>query len=602
MATQNAINIGDSARCFTGAATWGGAGVYFVDSTPGSFTVSRPGTGFIKGKPVAWAGSQTTTGLTAGNCYYICIDSSGLIYKTTSDATAYSGDYIPLFECMVESAANTQITVREDHPYNMPYLVNHYLHDSIGPIIENHSKGANITLKGTQQITISGADVLLDHGLSTDIADTGSDAVTFNKMYTNAPGSGSKWCLYSATATFTGHYNNAGTVTALDTSKFAVYTLYVSKDNLNSSSPTYYAVLDTSQYSNQAAAQTAIGNGSVAAASNELAALELCKLGYIIYSKTTPNDTIVQVIIAKSTFQSSVTTTGTNAASLVSTSTTAFDGFLSATDTNVQAALNTLDEWGKMTDGYLLIGRTGTSPVKATLTAGAGITITPASGAITVAYNGGSGSVSTLTGDSGGAISPSTGNITIAGGTGLTSSGSGSTITIDLDAPVSIANGGTNANSMANNYGTVYYNGTSLGTVAPGSQDYVLTSNGASAAPSYQLVPGTLAWSTTSSTAFTAVANKGYILTSTSEPVVTMPSSPSVGDSIGVIKIVTGGFKIAQAASQKTYFSTAGVSTAGTGHGIESSTLTALYRKVVLTYVATNSWYVTDQIGTFLIY
>lgn len=346
MATNNAINIGDSARCFTGVASWGGAGGYFDDTTLGSFTVSRAGTGFIKGKPVAWAGGQTVTGMTAGNCYYICMDSSGLIYKTTDDAVAYGGDYIPLFECVRDSTSpnNTQITVREDHPYNMPYLVNHYLHDSIGPIIENHTKGANITLKGTQQITIAGADTLLDHGLSTTISDTGTTAVTFKKMFTNGSG---KWCTYSSTDTFTGHYNNAGTVTALDSSKFAVYTLYVSKDNLTSSDPTYYAVLDTSQYSNQSAAQTAIGNGSTAIATNELAALELCKLGYIIYSKTSPNDTIVQVIIAKSTFQSSVTTTGTNAASLINASTTSFDGILSAADTNVQAALNTIDDFSK---------------------------------------------------------------------------------------------------------------------------------------------------------------------------------------------------------------------------------------------------------------
>ena len=385
MATQNIINIGDSARCFTGVATWGGAGGYFDDTTLGSFTVSRPGTGFIKGKPVAWAGAQTVTGMTAGNTYYICIDSAGLIYKTTDEAVAYGGDYIPLFECLRDSTSptNNQITVREDHPYNMPYLVNHYLHDSIGPIIENHDKGANITLKGTQQLTIAGADKLLDHGLTTDIADTGTTAITVKKMYTNAPGSGSKWCLYSSTDTFTGNYNNGGTVTALGGSKFGVYTIYVSKDNLTSSSPTYYAVLDTSQYNNQAAAQTAIGNGSTAYATAELAALELCKLGYIIYASGTPGN-IAQVIIAKSTFQSSVTTTGTNAASLISTTTTNFNGLLSSTDTNVQAALDTLDNWGQSTDGQLIIGKTSNPSVKATLTASTGITVANGAGTITL--------------------------------------------------------------------------------------------------------------------------------------------------------------------------------------------------------------------------
>lgn len=51
----------------------------------------------------------------------------------------------------------------------------------------------------------------------------------------------------------------------------------------------------------------------------------------------------------------------------------------------------------------------------------------------------GNSDVDTLTGDSGGAISPSSGNITLAGGTNITSAGSGSTITFNLDAAISLA-------------------------------------------------------------------------------------------------------------------------------------------------------------------
>ncbi len=344
MATQNAINIGDSARCFTGVASWGGAGAYFDDTTLGSFTVSRAGIGFILGKPVAWAGSQTITGLTAGNCYYICIDGTGTIYKTTDDAVAYGGTVIPLFECLRDSTpvTNNQVTVREDHPYTMPFIVNHFLHDSIGPIIENKSKGANITINGTQKIQINGADILLDHGLSTAIADSGGVAVSWHKKYTDGSG---KWAWQNTSDTFSGYYNNAGTPTALGGSKFGVYTLYVSKDNLNSSDPIYFAVLDTTQYNTQGAASTAIGNGTTAQATNELAQLELCKLGYIIFGQAA--NAIVQVIIAKSTFQSSVTSTGSNAASLINASVTNFDGMLSSADTNVQAALETIDNYAK---------------------------------------------------------------------------------------------------------------------------------------------------------------------------------------------------------------------------------------------------------------
>ncbi|MDX1532836.1 MAG: hypothetical protein R3230_01365 [Nitrosopumilaceae archaeon] len=51
----------------------------------------------------------------------------------------------------------------------------------------------------------------------------------------------------------------------------------------------------------------------------------------------------------------------------------------------------------------------------------------------------GASDVDTLTGDSGGAISPSAGNITLAGGTNITTVGSGSTITANLDAAISLA-------------------------------------------------------------------------------------------------------------------------------------------------------------------
>lgn len=51
----------------------------------------------------------------------------------------------------------------------------------------------------------------------------------------------------------------------------------------------------------------------------------------------------------------------------------------------------------------------------------------------------GASDVDTLTGDSGGAISPAAGNITLAGGTNIATAGAGSTITINLDAAISLA-------------------------------------------------------------------------------------------------------------------------------------------------------------------
>lgn len=83
-----------------------------------------------------------------------------------------------------------------------------------------------------------------------------------------------------------------------------------------------------------------------------------------------------------------------------------------------------------MTNGQLIIGSTGATPVAASLSAGTGITITPGAGTITIAAN---GAVigQTITGDSGGALSPTAGNWNILGGPGCTTSGSGSTLTIN---------------------------------------------------------------------------------------------------------------------------------------------------------------------------
>jgi hypothetical protein len=342
--TGGAISISTPAvlQTDTGFASWTGAGAYFDDTTLGTFKLLRGGTGYIKGVLVTWV-AQDVTGLTAGNCYYIYIDSTGTIGKTATRTDALFMDYIVLFECLRDSTAptNIQITVRENHPYQFPVESSNYDHNIIGCVIENKTNGANITLNGTQKIQINGADELDDHGCDTVIPDSGGAAVTFRKKFTNAAG---KWCIYSSTDTFTGHWNNGGTVTALSANRYAVYRLYVSKDSLNSSSSYYFAVLDTQQYTSTTTANTAISNGTPASATNELAALEIAQLGYIIFRESTA--AIVQVTISKSTFRQGFTSGGTNTASLVNTVTTNFNSILSAADTNVQAALDTIDDFG----------------------------------------------------------------------------------------------------------------------------------------------------------------------------------------------------------------------------------------------------------------
>ncbi len=69
----------------------------------------------------------------------------------------------------------------------------------------------------------------------------------------------------------------------------------------------------------------------------------------------------------------------------------------------------------------------------------------------------GTGDLETLSGDTGTAI-PSSGNIQIAGGTNIATSASGSTVTVDLDGTIPVANGGTGT-STAFTAGSVVFAG-----------------------------------------------------------------------------------------------------------------------------------------------
>lgn len=344
MPTNNAWNSpafsAYQAQNSTGVSSWSGAGAYYSVSGT-NFTVLRGGLGYIKTSPVTWAGSQTLAGLSAGNTHYIYISSSGVIGETVTRTNSLFENNIVLFEVLVDSTPVTPnvIVVREDHPVSVQSDASEWGHIAFGPLIANINNGANIVQNGTTGIQINGTDLLLDHGLTTTIPDSGGVAVSWRRFYTNGSG---KWVQYNDQAAFTGVYNNAGTVTALTGGRYGVFRLYASKDDLNTSMPQYFAVIDVAQYASLTLARNAITAG-VAASSNELYNVELAQLGYVIFSGTS----IAEVQISKASGRSAPTGGGsTTTASLISTSTTNFNHILSASDTNVQAALETLDDAG----------------------------------------------------------------------------------------------------------------------------------------------------------------------------------------------------------------------------------------------------------------
>lgn len=338
--TAAAFNAAMADYKFSGVVSWSGAGAYYSVSGT-DITILRGGTGVIKSKYVTWAGSQSTGSLTKGSTYYIYMDSAGTIGTSTTYSHALHEDYIVLFEALVDNDGTPNvIVVKEDHPVNMPTRTSLYAHDVIGTVI--HDGGGVITLKDTDEIQIVGAAELDDHGLCTDIADSGGAAVTQNFVFTDGSG---KWVLDSTGTNFLSEYNNAGTMTALSGNKYGVWRLYASKDDKNSATPTYFAVAHTAEFNTIIAARAAI-NAGVAAQSNELAQLELAQLGYVIYEES--SSSIAEVQVAKDTLRSSPTGAGSsNLASLISVVTTNFDGWLSSGDSNVQNALETIDDLAK---------------------------------------------------------------------------------------------------------------------------------------------------------------------------------------------------------------------------------------------------------------
>lgn len=423
----------------TGFLSWAASGPYFDDTTLGTFNLLVGGTGYIKSKLVSWA-PQTINTLTQGSTWYIYIDATGTIGATSTRTNALFENNIVLFECLYDSTPVTayQHTVKENHPYSYETTVSNYEHAVINTVIENITNGANIALVGPAnvKVAISGTDTLADHGLYTTISDSAGVGVTWNKFYTTA---GGKWALQNSSDTFAGYYNNAGTPTLLPANKYGVYRLYASKDNLNTTTPTYYAILDTAYYNNSAAATTAISNNSPAAITAELAMLELVQLGFIVFDQAAGQ--ISSVTIAKTTLRSTISSGGSSIASSVSTDTSSFNGILSVADTNVQLALDTIDNWGASTTDHAVLIGNGTGSAIGSLAVGAtGETLMGSTGA-----------------DPGWTSSPSFGG-SVTAGTTLTASSGNITLTsgnLVFTAVGKIYEGGTaGANVWSHKTGT----------------------------------------------------------------------------------------------------------------------------------------------------
>ncbi|MFA6306183.1 MAG: hypothetical protein WC639_00005, partial [Patescibacteria group bacterium] len=265
----------------------------------GKFQVDRAGAGFIKGKKIIWTAGLQTGVLTASSTSWIYIDTDGLLKASTS----FPANKIILFEVLYDGTIYD--VVKEDHPYSFGTAVSSYLHNNAGTTIRG--TGAIITrvAAGTgasaddRRIKIVGADTLDDHGLSTTISEV--NPAIFNIYNRVASG---KWARYAQQSELPIAYNSGpGTVTALDAvNAYAVYVLYVSKDDIESADPPYYATMGETSYTSLADAQAAISAGTVTFASNELSSLEFAQLGYAVVQYSGTGGYINELHVLKSTF------------------------------------------------------------------------------------------------------------------------------------------------------------------------------------------------------------------------------------------------------------------------------------------------------------
>lgn len=132
--------------------------------------------------------------------------------------------------------------------------------------------------------------------------------------------------------------------------------------------------------------------------------------------------------------------------------------------TTNRAALGTsatgVPNWLALTDGQIVIGSTAGAPAAASISAGAGINVTPGSNSITIT-NTDLGSSVTLTNAGttslvNDGVGPTLATKGLLVGTGMAAFGTSATdVTINLSVPVTIANGGTNTTSAIGASGTL---------------------------------------------------------------------------------------------------------------------------------------------------
>lgn len=252
------------------------------------------------------------------------------------------------------------------------------------------------------------------------------------------------------------------------------------------------------------------------------------------------------------------------------------------------------------------------------------ITIGNVSGASTVNVNSGTGGINMVSTGSGDIIVTSADQMQFDSANAMEINSSAGAISIGNDAVAAAINIGTGAAARTITIGNtsgasgLVFNVGSAGISVPSfatagavvlSNDgilvdadastagYVLTSNGAAAAPSFQApAAGGMSWVNVTGTSASMAVGSGYIANNAGLVTLTLPATAAVGSVIAVQGNGAGGWTIAQNASQVIHFNAAD-STAGVGGSVASSNrYDVIY---LICSVANTDWVYTGGFGNY---
>lgn len=220
--------------------------------------------------------------------------------------------------------------------------------------------------------------------------------------------------------------------------------------------------------------------------------------------------------------------------------------------------------------------------------------------------------------DSGAANPTGAGVITIAGGTGINTSGAGSTVTINLDDPVIVDNGGTGRTALTDGAILVGDGTNPVELVGPLTDGQLLIGDTAGVSPAAAtLTAGTgiaivngagsitisatgtgFTWNEVTGTSQAIAVDNGYIANNAGLVTFTLPASASLGDTFQIVGKGAGLFSIAQNAGQTIHY-VASDTTTGAG-----GSLTAIEQYAAIEIVCTTAntdWTVLDSSGNFTV-